>query len=500
MALKKFQISRPFTAWKSEITKLNHISTLYHSAPQKASNFMVELLARNYAKSIESTLNAFPTKEFESDDEYTWDVIGASRRNIPLVEARNLAGTPIAAGDTAGEGNEEFYLVFGEDWFFDGEIIYGNLNEKYPLLIKGQPRYEGTNVVVTVQLANGTTSGMPGNRLQLGERFSVGFAPVERELSRKVGGVRHVAPTSMRNEWTTIRIQDTVSGALLNKKIAFGVPMVREVAGKMVKDSNPMWMHYEEYEFNKQWQEYKSNAYVYAVSNRNANGEYLNFGKSGEVIRMGDGLLAQMERGNVIPYTKFSLKFLEEVLTGFSAGKLDFADRKFMIRTGEFGALLFNRAAKSAMSGWTEFDYSGDNLGVVTKNGNGYTLKNLQFTKYIAPNGIEVTVEIDSAKDDPVRNKILHPEGGVAESYVFEIFDLGTSEQPNIFKTAIKGQPEYWGYRWGIRNPFNGSTNNPYMSFDEDKAEMHRMTTLGLCILDPTRTMRLVPAILRNVE
>ena len=304
----------------------------------------------------------------------------------------------------------------------------------------------------------------------------------------------------MRNEWTTIRIQDTVSGGLLNKKIAFGVPMVREVAGKMVKDSNPMWMHYEEYEFNKQWQEYKSNAYVYAVSNRNANGEYLNFGKSGEVIRMGDGLLAQMERGNIIPYTKFSLKFLEEVLTGFSAGKLDFADRKFMIRTGEFGALLFNRAAKSALSGWTEFEYSGNDLGVVSKNGNGYTLKNLQFTKYIAPNGLEVTVEIDSAKDDPVRNKILHPEGGVAESYVFEIFDLGTSEQPNIFKTAIKGQPEYWGYRWGIRNPFDGSTNNPYMSFDEDKAEMHRMTTLGLCILDPTRTMRLVPAILRNVD
>ena len=291
MALKKFQISRPFTAWKSEITKVNHISTLYHSAPQKASNFMVELLARNYAKSIESTLSAFPTKEVESDDEYTWDVIGASRRNIPLVEARNLAGTPIPVDGTAGEGNEEFYLVFGEDWFFDGEIIYGNLNEKYPLLIKGQPRYEGTNVVVTVQLANGTMSGMPGNRLQLGERFSVGFAPVERELSRKVGGVRHVAPTSMRNEWTTIRIQDTVSGGLLNKKIAFGVPMVREVAGKMVKDNNPMWMHYEEYEFNKQWQEYKSNAYVYAVSNRNANGEYLNFGKSGEVIRMGDGKL-----------------------------------------------------------------------------------------------------------------------------------------------------------------------------------------------------------------
>lgn len=25
------------------------------------------------------------------------------------------------------------------------------------------------------------------------------------------------------------------------------------------------------------------------------------------------------------------------------------------------------------------------------------------------------------------------------------------------------------GYQWGLRNPFNGSMNNPYMSFDEDK-------------------------------
>lgn len=301
----------------------------------------------------------------------------------------------------------------------------------------------------------------------------------------------------MRNEWTTIRIQDTVSGGLLNKKIAFGVPMVKEVDGKMVKSTQPMWMHYEEFEFNKQWQEYKNNAYAYGVSNRNANGEYLNFGKSGEVIRMGDGLYAQMERGNIIPYTQFSLKFLEEVLTGFSAGKLDFKDRKFMIRTGEFGALQFNRAAKSALSGWSEFDYSGDALGVVAKNGDNYTLRNIQFTKYIAPNGLEVSVEIDPAYDDPIRNKITHPNGGVAQSYVYDIFDLGTAEQPNIFKTAVKGQPEYWGYQWGIRNPFNGSTNNPYMSFDEDKAVMHRMATLGVCILDPTRTMRMIPAILR---
>ena len=73
MALKNYQISRPFTAWKSEIEKRNHVSTMFHSAPQKASNVMVELLARNYAKSVESMLAQFPEKQFETDDDYVWD-------------------------------------------------------------------------------------------------------------------------------------------------------------------------------------------------------------------------------------------------------------------------------------------------------------------------------------------------------------------------------------------------------------------------------------------
>ena len=137
-----------------------------------------------------------------------------------------------------------------------------------------------------MELANGTNSGMPGSRLQLGERFSYSHAVVSRGLSRKVGGVRHVAPTSMRNEWTTIRLGHEVSGDLLDKKLAFGVPAVKEVNGKMVKSTETVWMHYVDYEFQKTWSEYKNNAMLYGTSNRNANGEYMNFDASGEVIDM----------------------------------------------------------------------------------------------------------------------------------------------------------------------------------------------------------------------
>jgi hypothetical protein len=39
---------------------------------------MVRLLAYQRGKTLESFLSTLPTKEFESDDEYTWDVIGSA--------------------------------------------------------------------------------------------------------------------------------------------------------------------------------------------------------------------------------------------------------------------------------------------------------------------------------------------------------------------------------------------------------------------------------------
>lgn len=37
---------------------------------------------------------------------------------------------------------------------------------------------------------------------------------------------------------------------------------------------------------------------------------------------------------------------------------------------------------------------------------------------------------------------------------------------------------------------------NPNAATDEDSAEVHKMTTTGICVLDPTRTMSLIPSIL----
>lgn len=506
--LGKFQMTS-FTAWKG-LTKENHLGSIYALAPQKASNLMVQLLAYRYGKTLDTWLNQFPVKEFESDEEYTWDVIGSSRRNIPLVEARDEFGTVVTADSgMIGAGTAPFELVFAEDWFADGEVILGNLNEVYQFRILGDPKFEGTHAVYTVELMGGNTAGVPAERLLAGERFSIEAAFVEKELSRKVGDIRFSSPVTMRNEWSTIRIQHKVPGSMLNKKLAVGIPIVKETAsGKLEHTISNMWMHNVEFELEEQFNEYKNNAYMYGRSNRNANGEYKNIGKSGNAIKTGAGLLEQMEYGNIMYYNnpESVMKLLLDALYELSAGRLGFGDRTFIVNTGERGALLFNQEAKKETSGWMPM-LSSQNPAYYSKTSADFApntaikVTDYQITEWLAPNGVHVKLNVSPFYDDPVRNKILAPAsfgGGVANSYRFDVLYMGTMDQPNIFKCAVKGQSDFRGYQWGLRNPYTGQIGNQFMSFDEDAAVFHRMATLGICVLDPTRTMSLIPAILSD--
>ncbi len=499
--LGKFQ-SFEFDSW-GKTSKLNHLGGIFRLHPQMATEMMVQLLAFHKGKTLDTFLSQFPTKEFDSDDEYTWQVIGSMVKNLPLIEARTLNGTIVADDVNAGANGEPFYVVFDEDLFADGAVIVGELNEIYPLRILGDGYREGTNIRYKVQLMGGVIGGMPGEQLQPGKRFSKEYAPVEREFSRKVDDITFSSPIMMRNEFSSIRMQHKVSGALINKKIAFGIPVeVPNNNGYTVKTYD-MWMHYEQWVLEQQWNAAKNKLIAYGRSNRNKNGEYLDIGKSGEVIRMGAGLFQQMEVNNTDFYNNFSLKKIEDALYNLSAANLDMKDRVFILKTGERGAAQFHKAALDTISGWQAFTTNTDAVGMVRKvnsplHDNALSI-GAQIVEFKAPNGVTVRVDVDPMYDDPVRNKIMHPNGGPAYSYRYDIFDIGTMDQPNIFKVGVKGQVgDYTSYEWGFRNPFTGKMGNEYMSHDEDSATIHKFTTTGVCVLDPTRTMSIIPAVLRG--
>lgn len=497
--LGKFQ-TLTFSHWRG-LTKENHLGSIFQLAPQPASNMMVQLLSANKGKTLDSMLSRFPVKEFNDDAEYYWDIVSSSRRNIPLVEARDSSGNVVTEeGNLIGAGVEPFYLVFAEDYFADGETLEGELNELYQLRVLGEPREEGSRYVYKVELIGGNTTGMPDDQLVMGKRFSRGAAFVEKELSRGVGDVRFTSPIQCRNEWSTIRKKVKVPGSMLNKKLWCGIPVVNNKTGQ--KTTVDKWMHMVDYEFESEFEDEKNWALAWGRNNRTTDGQYLNFGKSGSSIKTGSGIFELMETANTQYWNTFSLKMIEDALTDLSAGKIPFGERYFVIRTGEHGATLFHKAVLNTISGWTQFTINGDNIGIVEKTSSVLHQNALsagfQFTEFKAPNGVRVKLEVDPFYDDPVRNKIQHYLGGPAMSYRFDIMYLGSEDQPNIFKCKIKDKDDVKGYQWGLRNPFTGQVNNMNMSFDEDSAVMHKMSTFGAVVLDPTRTMSFIPAQLQG--
>lgn len=442
------------TAWKGTVTKDNHLYGLFRTNPQMASDVMTVLMSSMHLPTLDTYLSReVPVREYEDDSELFWDVVTSSRRNIPLVEARRANGEVVKAGeDNVGVNFEPFYLVFPTDWFALGEVIWGELNEVYPMIVKEAGRQEGTNTVYLVEPfgAQGA-SGIPAEQLIVGKKFSWAYAPVEENFSRKVGDVRFSSPVSMRSDWQRVRLQHKVGGKELGKRLAANIPVSREVNGKMQTAIASRWMLAVTWKIEETWNEYKCNALDRGVTTRMENGEYSNFGLSGLANRQGSGFRQQQAAGHQQYYTKFSIKDIEDALYDISAGKLDFSKRKFVIRTGERGAMLFSKAAKREMSGWLPLYGGASNVPYIQSGAktefapNGVSVSDLQVTKWISANGLEVTIMIDSSKDDIQTNKIMHPLGGPAESYRFDIFYASDEEQPNVQKCVVKGQPELRG-------------------------------------------------------
>lgn len=461
---------------------------------------MVRIMAWKYGNVLDTLMSKFATKTLDSDAEYTWDLIGPASRNYPLLCARNENGEEITSDSgNIGVNQCPFYLVFAEDCFWRGATIVGNMNEMYPIVVLDEPRFEGGNTVYRVALSGSNPDGIPAERLLSGEKFSFEANFVSDDFSREVGDLQFASHNKMSNTFSTIRTKYKVGGKMMDDKLAVGLPYLDE--NNKVKVAT-RWMLYVDFEFERQFRDQKNRALAYGTSNRNANGEWADIDVNGRAIKKSAGLYQQLELGNVMYMNKFSLKVLEKALLGLFQGKVDYSDRHVVLVTGDAGAMDFHKAVLNETQGWTPF-HGFDNAGVVYKTSSPYNTNSLgagfQYTQYKAPMGLIVDVLVDQSYNDPVRNKITMPDGTLAYSHRMDIMDLGPSSEPNIFKVLSKAQPETRGYQAGpFGNPFTGQIGNNNASYDEDSAVAHKKATIGMCVLDPTRTVSLIPNVLRG--
>ena len=504
---------RPAQMIGGGVTQMKSLAELGLQMPKNLDKMVTRMWTANYGPAFSNLIDKYAkTMNFETDEDYTWKLMGSTYQNIPLIEARDSSGTVVDntyASSMVGANGEILQLVFEKNFFGDGTLVLGRHNELYPLRVMGDGFAEGSNWVVNVVLMGNAYDGIPKEDLYSGERFSRSFAPVENELSRRVGNIVKSTPTAMRNGWTTIRKDLKFTGAAdVQQRLCCTLPVqTLDENNRVIKKEVTTWFTYEEWLFMKEWRQEKNDAELWARDNRTNNGQYVDYGKSGNVIRMGNGIMAQMEPGQTIYYSDFDIDdFVESLQTIFENGNVPMTERKIVVVTGQRGKIQFSNAVNKTTSGFmraasgvintsnTEIDAVA--LGLVKNNGNGQlTYTTAQYDKYIGPNGIEIEVVVDMSFDDKVRFKQVGLNGkGVLQSYAYYVFDMGSSAEPNIYRCKLTNSQysDYMRYKLGMRNPWG--IDGKIISSDEDASSMHTMTSLGACILDPSRCLRYLPA------
>jgi hypothetical protein len=210
--------------------------------------------------------------------------------------------------------------------------------------------------------------------------------------------------------------------------------------------------------FDKSFREDINRVLMFGTSNRGANGEYAQKDTSGYAIVTGSGLREQSEASNTSYYNTFDIDDLSDKLMDLSEGKLSYDERAFIAMTGERGAVQFHKSLENNSQLYTP---SREQIRISSTTSD-YANKALayggQFVEYDGPNMIKFSLKVSSQYDDRNRFKVYHPDGGVTESYRYDIYDVGTTNgEANIRKVAASNSPTVHAYVHNYRKYKRGN-------------------------------------------
>lgn len=455
------------------LTTDNHLGTIFQEQPYLASAVMTRVFGQYDYMSMDALLSFIGAEEeFPDDRDYEWYLKGDDEKAIAVVS--------YSASDTTrpGVNNTRFKIVFGEKWFVYTDLIVAD-NKDYRLRVLNDGNPVGTNWEHEVELMSGDpTLFVPTSLLAAGSHFHKDYSPQEKTLSQTGGVTSYTAPFKMRNAFGTIRKRDTIPGNMLKR------PLVIDLLDPSSNKTTKIWTQYADWAFMTQWHREKNRAVIYGKTNRTSTGTYLQKGPSGFEIKEGSGLLEQISPSNIFNYTTFNINWLEDVMLELSIGRLPEDRRHFIGLCGERGMVQFHRALENKASEFQPLDQklrvvgSGQNLAVVG-----------QYKRFEGPQGVRFDLLKVPEYDNPVTNRIPHPDGGHTESYRYTILDIGTQAgKKNIRRAYPAGEKEKMWHIAGSCTPYGPNTSFKTGSASAvDGYEIHAMAKQTVIIENPMR-------------
>ena len=511
MAITKGQV-RPFQLyegkWHSGLTWENNLANMYWKLPYYASDMVEKMFESTFGDDIISHVNQYPV--FKTKERtYRWLGIGMTDKNIPLINAWEDSAGTIPAGTSTpyiGSNGTIFYLDFQEKWFGSKQIIVGMKPDLYRIWVleeatmidAGRWRYK-------VQLIGSDGVYIPKEELKPYTRWSKDGGLAANDLSRDGYQPSFTSPFEFENRLSQFRTKLQVPGSMYREGKFGDVYMFKFVDSD--GNQHKVWFDAYWYTFLKMNRLDRANKFLYDKTNKLSDGTTLNRDpQTGINADSGSGLYELMSAGNIHPYYPggLSVDYINKVILDASVTKVPEDKRAITILAGEYGLVDLHKMLRKELITTNLLPaYMGDTTGRAyewDKKGNKVSVNFGQVIGYADVNGIRVNFMHAPHKDNPIRNKLLYPNGGRASSYEYDILDFGTTNgRPNIQRVELEGQPDIYALQIGIRSAFGSSGTEKMpavVSTETDMDVIHYMSWIGSIIWNPTKIIRLIPAML----
>ena len=510
MAVQKGQV-RPFQLyegqWHTGLTMETHLANMYKKMPYYASDMVEKMFESTFGDDIISHVNQYPV--FKAKDRvYRWLGVGMTEKNIPLIQAWEDKSGSIPVGTSTpyiGANSTDFFLDFGEKLFGSKQHIVGMKPDLYRLWILEEPTMiEAGRWRYRCQLTGSDGVYIPKEELKAGTRWSGDGGLVANDFSRDGYQPTFTSPFEFENRMSQFRTMIKVPGSVYREgKYGDNVYMFKFLDSD--GNQHKIWFDAYWYTFLKMNRVDRAKKFLYDKSNKLADGTTANVdSQTGMPADEGSGLYELMSAGNIHPYYPggLSVDYITKVILDASVTKVPEDKRAITIMAGEYGLVdLHKMLRRDLISTYTTPAYMGDTTGRAYQwSGNKVHVNLGQITGYADVNGVKVTFMHAPHKDNPIRNKLLYQNGGRASSYEYDILDFGTTiGRPNIKRVEFEGENDIYALQLGIRSAFGsrGSEKMPaIVSTETDMDVIHYMSWIGSIIWNPTKVIRLIPAVL----
>lgn len=485
-------------------TDKNHLINAYDYNPTHLIDRLEKVLDVNLGENFVSMIQQHGVHYIpKGKDFYDWNLENTHEENYALIDAYEDAARSRVVGTTPGirigANRSEFYMVFEGKPFTVNEIIVGMKPDLYRIWLTDDPKnIGGDRWMCKAQLiTNSEDAFLPIAELAANTRWSSDGGLSPDQMSTTGFDIDFRSHSKLTNNLTQFRMKHQIPGNMFDIKPLYF--HVKDKGGKTRK----LWLSNVEYEYLKKARWATASLVMHGHSNVWDDGTIGNIDKNGFTATTGAGFKEQWSPSNKHVWnTTPDMDFLNEIALDAVVGKIKYGDRKMIIKAGEYGLsrlsdMVMNKYGANA---WTATrPWMGDSTGRAFEWANNeIKVKAGQVMGIATIMGIEYSFVIDPSKDDLKRNKIMHPLGGPASSYEYDIMGFGSKdEKSNMQIVRREDESPIWAVEEGIRGFLkkNGSFNDPkQISTAVDASTIHYVEPgIGAIVWDPTKIIRYYP-------